>query len=194
MSQILSSMVAHLRRAPPQTTAEAKSDEASEATSNRIDEEVNCAMDAFEAMQEALEKVLNLLKPMLRDGQHDEAMACLALSPSEFVEPLSKHEVQVLACALYVEAKEKRSISYADILCLTRQYGGREMNITMVYETIKRLSRADRQLIALSGSAIHAGSDRPSKFYSITELGRAAFKMAILNARLLGGKPTSHAA
>jgi hypothetical protein len=194
MSQLFNGIVAHFRRAPPEPAFEADSCGAAGGGSEGDTERDRSKMDTILAVEESLNKVLTLLKPMLQRGQHDEAMAALALSRSEFVEPLSKHEVQVLACALYISASTNRSFSYADILDLTLRYSGREMNITMVYETIKRLARTDRQLIEFSGLAIHPEGGRQSKFYSITELGRAAFKMAILNARLLGGKPASYAA
>jgi len=136
----------------------------------------------------SLDRVLNLLDDL--EDFHDDAMIALGLSDDHFEEPLSKHEVHVLASALFVATKHSRGLSYVDVLQLTRRYNGKAMNLTMVYRTIERL--LDRGMLLTDER--DEGQNNRARMYSITAHGRKSFRMAVLNAEALRGGLNSEAA
>ncbi len=137
-------------------------------------------------VERSMKAMLNLLSPAIESGEHDDAMIQLGASAALFVEPLSKHEVQALACALYME-NERQALSYHDVLRLTDRFSGKAMNITMVYKTIERL--LDRGFL----TQVEGEADR-SRRYQIHGQGREAFRMAVLNSRILASTPSPAAA
>ena len=135
----------------------------------------------------SLKDVLDLLNT--DEPKNEDSMIALGLSDDHFVEPLSRHEVSVLASALWTSLKQKRGLVYRDVLSLTRKYNGKAMNLTMIYKTIEKLI-ARGMLFEVE----YQLEGERSKAYSITEFGRQAFKMAILNAELLKKYPSTAAA
>jgi hypothetical protein len=194
MSNLSRIFPSHARREPPDQTHEGRGANIFPSISKTENDEEQAEVDTITAVEASLRQVLTLLKPVLEGRSHDEAMATLVLSEAEFVEPLSKHEVQVLACGLHTAIEANRSFTYSDVLRLTKRFCKREMNITMIYETIKKLSNEDRQLIEFGGLMHHPDSERPSRSFYINDIGRAAFKMSIVNARLLKIKHSPEAA
>ncbi|MGO8081545.1 hypothetical protein [Rhizobium leguminosarum] len=141
-----------------------------------------------ETVASSLRAMLSLLSPAITTDLHDEAMIKLGASADMFVEPLGKHEVQVLACALYMERQES-PLGYSDILKLTDRFSGKAMNITMVYKSIERL--IDRGFLCQS-EVVDKGGNR-SRTYTIHGTGREAFRLAVMNSQLLA-EASSHAA
>ncbi len=134
------------------------------------------------AVLQSLERVMKLLRPQLAAGDHDDAMIALSLGSAEFEEPLSHFEVTVLACALYMD-HQGRKFGYGDVLGLTDRFRGRAMNTTMVYRTIAGL--IDRGLVEECGRDINEATERVSRFFSVNEAGKVAFRLAIMNASYL---------
>ncbi|MBB3392504.1 DNA-binding PadR family transcriptional regulator [Rhizobium sp. BK275] len=141
-----------------------------------------------EKAERSLSAMLALLAPAITTNVHDEAMIELGASAEMFVEPLGKHEVQVLACALYME-RQDLPLGYADILKLTDRFTGKAMNITMVYRSIERL--IDRGLLC-QNEVVDKGGNR-SRTYTIHGAGREAFRLAVMNSQLLA-EANSHVA
>jgi hypothetical protein len=143
-------------------------------------------LDQMEAnmtsLRDSLKSVLDLLAPQLSDHKYDDAMILLGMSPTEFIEPLNRFEVIVLAAALYTRNKGN-PFSYTDILELTKRFAGREMNTTMVYKTIEAL--IGRGLMIQGGKEVNEETGRPARVFSINEFGEQAFRMAILNAAVI---------
>lgn len=137
-------------------------------------------------VERSMNAMLNLLTPAIHSDEHDIAMIQLGASAAVFVEPLTKHEVQTLACALYME-NESQTLSYYDVLRLTEKFSGKAMNITMVYKTIERL--IDRGFLV----QIDDETER-SRRYQIHGQGREAFRMAVLNSQFLATTPSPAAA
>jgi hypothetical protein len=129
-----------------------------------------------------LERILALLMPQIEAASHDDAMIALALTPTCFVDPLSTHEVVVLACVLYME-NLGRELRYGDVLALTHRFRGRAMNTTMVYNTLRDLE--DRRLIDAREEKIDERTERLSRSFAINTAGRTAFRLAIMNAHHL---------
>jgi len=123
-----------------------------------------------------------LLRPELQASCHDDAMMALAFAPTDFQDPLSKHEVIVLACGLYMEHLGK-AFDYNDVLALTQKFRGRAMNTTMVYNTFRDLQ--ERRLIEERGRELDEKTERLSLTFEINKFGREAFRLAILNAHHL---------
>lgn len=136
----------------------------------------------------SMEAMLSLLLPSIHTNKHDEAMIELGASATTFVEPLSRHEVQTLACGLYLE-NAGVPMTYHDVLRLTDRFSGKPMNIAMVYKTIERL--IERGMLIQHEDL--AGDDR-SRQYSIHGNGREAFRLAVLNSKLLAKTPSPAAA
>ena len=128
-------------------------------------------------VEHSMMKVLDLLSP---ETNHEAAMIALGASSATFVEPLSKHEVQVLACALYME-KRTKPLVYYDVLELTDFFSGKAMNLAMVYRTIDRLK--ERGML-IEDDNVYDDGDRSRRF-KIHGNGREAFRMAILNSKVL---------
>ncbi len=141
------------------------------------------------AVASSMDALLGLLSSSVGSNTDDEAMIELGATSDMFIEPLTKHEVQVLACALYMD-KQMLPLAYGDILRLTDRFSGKAMNITMVYKTIERL--VDRGLLALDES--RDGGSNKFRIYKIHGSGREAFKLAVLNSRLLAGSKSPAAA
>ncbi|MBZ9658472.1 hypothetical protein LB523_05400 [Mesorhizobium sp. ESP-6-4] len=129
---------------------------------------------------EALENSLGQIKRML-DNSEEDVMVQLGFSNAAFEEPLNRFDMKVLACEIHVQRKENRFMTPKDVMMLTYQFTREPMNGTMIYKTIERL--LDRGMIEYKG-VVGAGKNI-SRMYGITEYGRRAFKMAILNARIL---------
>lgn len=145
---------------------------------------------ALEAQVESsFNAILKLLSPSTEECAHDQAMIELGASSEMFVEPLGKHEVQVLACALYMEERES-ALQYHDVLSLTDRFAGKAMNITMVYKTIERLIA--RGMLTQVDSEDASGNR--SRSYRIHGYGREAFRLAVLNSKLLIASQSSDAA
>ncbi|WFR98705.1 hypothetical protein [Rhizobium tumorigenes] len=140
------------------------------------------------AIERSMLELLDLLSPTIAGDAHDAAMIALGASAAVFVEPLSRHEVQTLGCALYME-KRGSAFTYHDILRLTDRFSGKAMNLTMVYRTIERL--IDRGML-VQEDVVTDESER-SRRYVIHGLGREAFRMAVLNSKVLA-KAKSYAA
>jgi hypothetical protein len=130
----------------------------------------------------ALNLLLGLLRPTLQSSLHDDAMIALAISRANFVEPLSKHEVIVLGCILYMEHLG-RTTDYNDVLALTDRFRGQALNTTMVYRTFRQL--VARGLIDERGRELDESTERLSRTFSINDYGKEAFRLAILNAHQL---------
>jgi DNA-binding PadR family transcriptional regulator len=86
--------------------------------------------------------------------------------------------------------KQGWPLSYNDVLRLTDRFSGKAMNITMVYKTIERLM--ERNMLAPS-EQVDSGGKR-SRTYTIHGSGREAFRLAVLNSRLLAGSQSPAAA
>ncbi|ESY06766.1 hypothetical protein X753_10350 [Mesorhizobium sp. LNJC399B00] len=131
---------------------------------------------------EALENSLGQIKQMLdRESVEDDAMVEFGFSNANFEEPLNRHDMKVLACELYVLKKFRRCMTPKDVMGLTYEFTGDPMNGASIYKTIDRL--VGRGMIKNTG-VVGEGKNL-SRMYGITEYGRRAFKMAILNARIL---------
>lgn len=133
-----------------------------------------------DAVKHSMTSVLTLLGDVV--ASDDEAMIAIGASADHFVEPLGKHEVQLLACALYME-KQDQPLVYQDVLRLTDRFSGRAMNITMIYRTVERL--IERGML-VQGEAVDGSGDR-SRTYRIHGQGREAFRLAVINSQLLAG-------
>jgi hypothetical protein len=158
----------------------AKNDSSSPIKSN-MDKKISRLIQEVR-IHESLMKVMELLQPKLLESSHDEAMIALALAPSEFVNPLSKHEVAVLACSLYMEHLG-RTVDYNDVLVLTQRFRGRAMNTTMVYNTFRDLQ--ERGLLEEKGRILDERTERLSRSFAINSAGKEAFRLAIVNAHHL---------
>ncbi len=129
-----------------------------------------------------LDEITALLRPAVSVSTHDDAMVALALSSANFVAPLSKNEVIVLACGLYMQHMGK-SFDYNDVLALTHRFSGRAMNTTTVYNTFRTLQ--DRRLVNERGREIDEKTERLSRSFGINTAGMEAFRLAIVNAHHL---------
>ena len=136
-----------------------------------------------ESVQISLKLIMELLRPALQSSSHDDAMIALALSsPARFVDPLSNHEIIVLACALYME-NLGRATDYNDVLDLTQRFSGRAMNTTMVYSTFRALTA--RGLVEERGRELDEATERLSRTFAINASGKEAFRLAVVNANQL---------
>lgn len=151
-------------------------------------EEVNLT-ELAETLDRSLQSVLSLLSTSDDDEANDEAMQQLGIAAHDFVEPLGKHEVQLLGCALYME-KRQQNLTYNHVLSITDKYSGKAMNLTMVYKTIDRL--VARNLLSEIENTDAKGNR--SRSYRIHGSGRDIFRLAILNSRLLAVSKSSAAA
>lgn len=153
-----------------------------EKSASGVDDRETKIIKLESVVRHSLNRVMTLLYPAIATADHDEAMIELALSKTDFVDPLSKHEVVVLACGLYNEHLGI-SFDYNDVLELTTRFRGKAMNTTTVYNTLKNLS--SRGLIEEKGREFDAKTERLSKVFTITSVGREAFRLAIMNAHFL---------
>jgi DNA-binding PadR family transcriptional regulator len=115
------------------------------------------------------------------DDSHDDDFAKAGIRGSVLDDPLSKHEIQVLGCALY-EAKRQRLINYSAVLRLTYEYNDQQpMGVPMIYKTFHRL--ATRGLLSVRDADTR--NEGASRSYEIRPEGKQALRMAILNSRVL---------
>ena len=135
--------------------------------------------------------MMELLLPIGRNATHDDALIAITLAAEGFVHPLTHNEVTVLACVLYM-GHVGRSADYSDVLNLTYRFRKKRMNATTVYNTFRAL--VDRGLIEDKGRLIDDEGDRPSRAFTINDLGKEAFRLAVLNYQRLSSFQNSDAA
>jgi len=140
--------------------------------------------DAEVHVRTSLDQVLELLpKSLIQNDEFDESFAAIGLSAKYYTEALTRHEVQVLACSVY-QAKRGRNLTYGDILKLTSLFNdGQAMVVTMIYKTLEKLS--DRGFLVKLDELDE--NDNRSRVYQIQQSGKEAFRMAVLNSRILSG-------
>lgn len=143
--------------------------------------------EAAAAVVHSLFNLLSLIPPSVHQPNHDDAMAEIGMSEDNFVDPLSRPEVQILACALWLE-KHNKMLDYNEVVSLTARFSSRPMNVATIYKTIERLI-ARNMLRADLGDL----NDGRMRRYKITPHGKAAFRMAVLNASLLRANARSAA-
>ncbi|WP_421594345.1 helix-turn-helix transcriptional regulator [Shinella sp. M27] len=110
-------------------------------------------------------------------------MIHIGVNGDYFVEPLGQHEVQALGCALYLQKRHK-VLTYLAIHQITDQFAGKAMNTPMIYKSLNRLV-ARGLLIGDDQAQTESGEPLRTKAYRITESGKEAFRLAIMNARIL---------
>jgi DNA-binding PadR family transcriptional regulator len=135
--------------------------------------------EAEATVKHSLYNLLSLIPTSVHQPNHDDAMVQIGMSEDEFVDPLSRPEVQILACALWLEKHEK-PLDYNEVVSLTARFSSRPMNVATLYKTIERL--IGREMLRADASEENDGRMRR---YKITQHGKAAFRMAVLNAGLL---------
>lgn len=148
--------------------------------------------DRRKAINSSLEDVLDALRPIVQRIAHDQAMAQLVLSEPEFIEPLSRFEMRILACGLYKHCATSDSFDYSDVLHLTDKFAGKAMNVTMIYRTIADL--IERGLVKDEGRAADERSGRPTNKFSVSSGGREVFRLSVLSAQQLRNARESAAA
>lgn len=128
-----------------------------------------------------LDQIVHKLKtPFDGDDARCVAIASFALNEGGFVRPLSRNELYVLAAAI-VTAETGRPMTYADVAELTDRHSNKRMVVTAIYDALDSLVK--RKFLAFAGEFKRPDSDRVTrKSYRITDTGREAFRIALLNA------------
>ena len=141
------------------------------------------------ALEERLVAVLASIRPVL-DQARDEAFAELILSANGYEEPLSTNEMLVLGVGLYKRAIREREgdslqevFGYRDILDLTKRFGGKALATGTAYGAIRQL--IDKGLIYEHDPVKTDGAGRPPVCYSVTDLGRDAFRLTVLASKTI---------
>jgi hypothetical protein len=149
-------------------------------------------VETEQALEESLTQVLNFLNPIINTTLNDAALAHVMLMKNLFVDPLSRHEFSVLACALYQELRTGGDgFNYGNIIELTDHFQGRPMNTTMIYKTVVALQ--EKGLIAGIGKD-KSSRGRVADHFVVTSNGRASFRLATSNALHLRSSRESVAA
>jgi len=132
---------------------------------------------------DSMKSALSLIEPCLASDAYDDAMIHLGVNGDYFVESLGQHEVQTLGCALYMQ-KRGKALTYLAVHQITDQFAGKAMNTPMIYKSLNRLV-ARGLLIGDDQAQTEGGEALRTKAYRITDSGKAAFRLAIWNARIL---------
>lgn len=148
--------------------------------------------DRRRAINNSLKDVLDELRPIVQKIANDQALAQLVLSEPDFIEPLSRFEMKILACGLYKHCATNEPFDYSDVLHLTDKFAGKAMNVTMIYRTIAEL--VERGLVVDEGRASDERSGRPTNKFSVSYAGREVFRLSVLSAQQLKNARESAAA
>jgi hypothetical protein len=136
-----------------------------------------------ECVRAKLEDVIRLIHPVLTDEQNDKAMIELGLAKNEFIEPLSKNEVIVIACGLHIQKKFGVFFNYRDIANITLNFFQLPMVTATIFNTTERLTA--REFLIQEGKVRNDSTGRSGQVFSVSESGRIAFKVAIITSRIL---------